>query len=294
MFPSRSRNIPHHTFTLSANAHEDVITQCGMSESPCIESATGNGNGQTPQQPVGCCRKYCKQLTILVALLCIITYIVVDQITKPCDGTETEVQRMVRLEKASAPLTVPPNNTTNCNANITSSAASKPSHVLGADGRCHFRASCVSVVLEGFVRWVGESPALGGILLAFVYMAAVVLLVPASILTLGAGAAFGAALGIGWGTLLGSIAVVAGASMGAIAAFFLGRFVIRGFVSSLIQRYTITQAIDAAIRDNGMELLASHIKPSQNPFVSRVSWKLQVCGTLVSPCAEGANVLLFC
>lgn len=58
---------------------------------------------------------------------------------------------------------------------------------------------------------------------AVIFCVATLLFVPGLILTIGAGIAFGRALGFGFGLLWGSVAVLAGAVAACILAFYLGR-----------------------------------------------------------------------
>tara|TARA_B110000091_G_C13675986_1_gene415768 strand:- start:3 stop:695 length:693 start_codon:yes stop_codon:yes gene_type:complete len=98
------------------------------------------------------------------------------------------------------------------------------------------------------VQWVALNPALGAVVTALVYAIACVMFVPGSILTLGAGASFAAALGFSLGVLVGSISVFVGAALGATLAFFLGRYMLYNIVQEkLIQKFELMQAIDAAI-----------------------------------------------
>merc|ERR1711933_438057 len=74
---------------------------------------------------------------------------------------------------------------------------------------------------------------------------------------LGAGFVFSAALdSLGWGVLLGTGAVWVGASLGAIAAFLLGRYLFRdGFVGRLTEKFTIFKALDNALMDKGLRIM---------------------------------------
>ena len=86
----------------------------------------------------------------------------------------------------------------------------------------------VSDVLSSFVTWISENPAIGSLCLALVYIVATVLFIPGSILTLGAGYAFGLAFkSIGWAILLGTISVFLGAWIGSLLSMLLGRYVFR-------------------------------------------------------------------
>jgi len=87
-----------------------------------------------------------------------------------------------------------------------------------------------------------------------VYFAATILFVPGSILTLGAGFAFSAPLGLGPGIALGTASVFVGAALGAIVAFLVARYLLREPVRRLTKRYAVFEAIDAALQDNGLKI----------------------------------------
>src|SRR5438128_12313286 len=73
--------------------------------------------------------------------------------------------------------------------------------------------------LTNFNNWVGQMGAVGIFIFITVYAVATVLLAPGSILTIGAGFAFGL-----W---KGFLAVSAGATLGAALAFLVARFIAR-------------------------------------------------------------------
>jgi uncharacterized membrane protein YdjX (TVP38/TMEM64 family) len=75
-------------------------------------------------------------------------------------------------------------------------------------------------------------------------------------LTLGAGFVFADAFGLGPGLLLGTLAVFFGASAGAILSFLIGRFLLRGWVSRLTRKYTVFDALDKALAQNGFRIMA--------------------------------------
>lgn len=58
---------------------------------------------------------------------------------------------------------------------------------------------------------------------ALIFGLATLLFVPGIILTVGAGVAFGRAMGFGWGLLWGTVSVLMGALFACVAAFYLGR-----------------------------------------------------------------------
>src|ERR1044071_2613719 len=78
--------------------------------------------------------------------------------------------------------------------------------------------------LASFNDWVGQMGAAGIFIFIAVYAIATVLLAPGSILTIGAGFAFGL-----W---KGFLAVSAGATLGAALAFLVARFIARDKVEA--------------------------------------------------------------
>lgn len=87
----------------------------------------------------------------------------------------------------------------------------------------------------------------GPVLFIAVYILATVLFLPGSILTLGAGAAFGVA----WGSLYASI----GSTLGATAAFLVGRHLARDWVARRIAGNATFAAIDRAVADGGWKIV---------------------------------------
>ena len=79
------------------------------------------------------------------------------------------------------------------------------------------------------------------------YIVAAVLLVPGSALTLGAGALFGVGLG--------SVLVSAGATLGATAAFLVGRYLARDWVAKKIEGNAAFAALDRAVAADGWKIV---------------------------------------
>jgi uncharacterized membrane protein YdjX (TVP38/TMEM64 family) len=105
----------------------------------------------------------------------------------------------------------------------------------------------VAAWLTQFQTWVRGLGALGYILYALVYALCCVLFVPASVLTLGAGAIFGLAAG--------TIVVVLGATLGAVASFFLAKTVMRKRVERMTADNARFRALDRAISKEGMKIV---------------------------------------
>jgi uncharacterized membrane protein YdjX (TVP38/TMEM64 family) len=101
--------------------------------------------------------------------------------------------------------------------------------------------------LKQFQTWVrGLGPA-GYLLYSLVYAACVVLFVPASILTLGAGAIYGLGVGVG--------VVLVGATIGATLAFLLARTLLRSRVERMTQGNPKFRALDRAIAKEGAKIV---------------------------------------
>jgi len=97
------------------------------------------------------------------------------------------------------------------------------------------------------VEWIHSAGALGVLVYALAYVLATVLLLPGSILTLGAGFAYGPV----WGTLLVSPVSVLAATL----AFVLGRTLARNWVSRRMEQHPRFAAISDAIRASGFKIV---------------------------------------
>lgn len=87
----------------------------------------------------------------------------------------------------------------------------------------------------------------GPVIFVLLYIVAAVLLVPGSALTLGAGALFGVGLG--------SVLVSAGATLGATAAFLVGRYLARDWVAKKIEGNAAFAALDRAVAADGWKIV---------------------------------------
>ncbi|KAL3937441.1 MAG: hypothetical protein SGBAC_007452 [Bacillariaceae sp.] len=113
----------------------------------------------------------------------------------------------------------------------------------------------VTGAVEDFLAWIEDNPVSGIFAFIGVYFVATVFFIPGSILTLGAGFVFANTFGLGLGIALGTLAVFVGASAGACAAFLLGRYLLRDWVSKLAQKYAIFQALDVAFEEKGLRIM---------------------------------------
>jgi uncharacterized membrane protein YdjX (TVP38/TMEM64 family) len=101
--------------------------------------------------------------------------------------------------------------------------------------------------LRSFNDWVGQMGMAGIFIFIGVYAIATVLLAPGSVLTIGAGFAFGL-----W---KGFLAVSAGSTLGASLAFLVARFIARDKIEAIAKRNETFRKIDKAIGEEGAKLI---------------------------------------
>lgn len=102
-------------------------------------------------------------------------------------------------------------------------------------------------LLRTALEAIARLGAWGPVLFALLYVAATVLFLPGSILTLGAGVVFGLARG--------AIIVSISATLGATAAFLVGRYVARDWVAGKIEGNPKFKAIDEAVAREGWKIV---------------------------------------
>lgn len=102
-------------------------------------------------------------------------------------------------------------------------------------------------LLKSALSWTESLGAAGFAAFILIYILATVLFLPGSILTLGAGALFG----VVWGSVCVSIA----STLGATAAFLVGRYLARGWVENQIAGNEKFKAIDAAVAREGWKIV---------------------------------------
>ncbi|CAA2978564.1 TVP38 TMEM64 family membrane slr0305-like [Olea europaea subsp. europaea] len=106
----------------------------------------------------------------------------------------------------------------------------------------------VEKLLKEFLVWIEQDLGpWGPLVLAVAYIPLTVLAVPASVLTLGGGYLFGLPVGF--------VADSIGATIGAGAAFLLGRTIGRSFVISKLKDYPQFRAVAIAIRRSGFKIV---------------------------------------
>jgi uncharacterized membrane protein YdjX (TVP38/TMEM64 family) len=112
----------------------------------------------------------------------------------------------------------------------------------------------VRSAVSNFLEWIETHAVAGIFLFIMVYFIATVFFIPGSLLTLGAGFVFASAFGLGPGVALGTLVVFSGAASGALAAFLLGRYLLRDAVGRLSTKYAVFQALDQALIGNGLKI----------------------------------------
>lgn len=105
----------------------------------------------------------------------------------------------------------------------------------------------VPEILRGVLAWIGEQGALGYLVFVAVYVFATVFFIPGSILTLGAGFVFG--------VVTGTVVVSVASTLGAFAAFLVGRYLARGWVAGKTEHNPRFRAIDEAVGREGWKIV---------------------------------------
>lgn len=101
--------------------------------------------------------------------------------------------------------------------------------------------------LRRLLDWINGQGILGAAVFVAVYIAATVFFVPGSILTLGAGFVFG--------VLEGTIYVSIASTLGATAAFLVGRYFARDWVAERVSQDKRFRAIDDAVGREGWKIV---------------------------------------
>jgi uncharacterized membrane protein YdjX (TVP38/TMEM64 family) len=103
--------------------------------------------------------------------------------------------------------------------------------------------------------WVANLGLWGPIVFLVLYVLACVCFVPGSVLTLGAGALFG--------VVKGTILVSPSATLGATAAFLVGRYLARDWVARKIENNPEFRAVDKAVAEEGWKIvLLTRLSPA--------------------------------
>jgi uncharacterized membrane protein YdjX (TVP38/TMEM64 family) len=113
----------------------------------------------------------------------------------------------------------------------------------------------VQDLLKQALDWIGKLGPRGPVIFVGIYVVATVFFIPGSVLTLGAGAVFG--------VVLGSVCVSISATLGATAAFLVGRYLARDAIARKIERNEKFAAIDRAVADEGWKIvLLTRLSPA--------------------------------
>lgn len=102
-------------------------------------------------------------------------------------------------------------------------------------------------ILQDALQWIDRLGTVGAIAFIAIYIIATVAFLPGSILTLGSGVIFG----VVWGSLY----VFIGATLGATAAFLVGRYLARDWVARKIADNKKFAAIDRAVGTEGLKIV---------------------------------------
>jgi uncharacterized membrane protein YdjX (TVP38/TMEM64 family) len=102
-------------------------------------------------------------------------------------------------------------------------------------------------LLQSALNWIEGLGYIGGAAFMLIYIIATLAFLPGSVLTLGAGVVFG--------VVLGSVYVFIGATFGAIAAFLVGRYLLRNWISKKIEGNEKFVAIDKAVAKEGFKIV---------------------------------------
>jgi uncharacterized membrane protein YdjX (TVP38/TMEM64 family) len=134
--------------------------------------------------------------------------------------------------------------------------------------------------LQQALSWVESLGSLGPIAFMVIYNIATVLLIPGSLLTLGAGVLFG----VFWGTVY----VIFASTLGATIAFWIGRNLAREWVTTKIEKFPKFVAIDRAVAKQGFKIVVLTRLSPLLPFnllnyafgITQVSIKDYVLGSI--------------
>src|ERR1700676_1497112 len=101
--------------------------------------------------------------------------------------------------------------------------------------------------MTDFLEWISSLGAVAPIVFIAAYVAACVMFIPGSIMTIGAGVLFA--------VFRGSIYLSIGATAGATAAFLIGRYFARDWVAAKLAGNATFSAIDAAVGRDGWKIV---------------------------------------
>jgi uncharacterized membrane protein YdjX (TVP38/TMEM64 family) len=105
----------------------------------------------------------------------------------------------------------------------------------------------IQTLLENALIWIASLGSLGAFAFIVIYVLACVMFIPGSLLTLGAGVLFG----VTWGFIYVSIA----STLGATAAFLIGRYLARATLVRKMEGQASFRAIDEAVAKEGWKIV---------------------------------------
>jgi uncharacterized membrane protein YdjX (TVP38/TMEM64 family) len=105
----------------------------------------------------------------------------------------------------------------------------------------------VQAAIQSALSQIQQLGATGVVAFIALYALATVAFIPGSLLTLGAGVVYG--------VVQGSLYVLIGASLGAVLAFLVGRYLARDWVAKKIENNPKFKAIDAAVGREGFKIV---------------------------------------
>lgn len=117
----------------------------------------------------------------------------------------------------------------------------------------------VQALLGGALAWIGGLGLLGALLFVVLYVGASVFFIPGSLLTLGAGAVYG--------VIKGTVLVSVASTLGATAAFLVGRYLARDWVARKIAGNARFRAVDEAVAREGWKIVGLTRLSPVFPFV---------------------------
>jgi uncharacterized membrane protein YdjX (TVP38/TMEM64 family) len=102
-------------------------------------------------------------------------------------------------------------------------------------------------MITNTLTWIDSLGSVGAIAFIIIYIVATIALIPASLLSLGAGVVFG--------VVFGSLYVLVGSILGAVAAFLIGRYFARDWIAQKIKGNRKFMAIDEAVGREGFKIV---------------------------------------
>lgn len=120
----------------------------------------------------------------------------------------------------------------------------------------------ITAMTKDLLSWVQDHPVEGILLYTVAFFLAVVLFIPGTIFTLGAGFVFSHTFGFAYGVLVGTLVAFIAAGTGAVVSFLLGRYLFRDCLYPSLQKHSMLQVLDKAMHDHGCRIMVLlHLNP---------------------------------